>query len=248
MNHRLWVGIVILGACAGLAAGWLIEHRRIQKIRVGPPSPPIDAAQSALDCDHAPEHRWQTIRTFNYSPVKTDYIVDWQFCSGDIGGQRVRVTDANFQKVFYRYDDDEILRVENVELLNSHIPQLLIVTGSAGTDDREDWHILNEVNGQLREWTWPDYNSPAERLLRYDEDSCCKEWNFHLSGHDIILAEAIYHKDYDGNCCPSRGGVLARLEPVQNGLRLASVQRISRREYYHWRSQPFCFQCTLNGP
>jgi hypothetical protein len=156
--------------------------------------------------------------------------------------------DANFQEVFYEYEDDQIIRVENVELLGDHVPQLLIMTGSSGTDDRIDWHVLSEVNGQLHEWTPPDYNVQVKKLLRADEDFCCKEWNFHLRGHDIVLAEGIYHEGKDGNCCPSRGGVLVWLKPVNNGFTLASVQRISRPEYYHWRSQPFCARCTLIGP
>jgi len=86
---------------------------------------------------------------------------------------------------------------------------LSLVTGSSGTNDRIDWHVFSEVNGQPHEWTWPDDNAPAENLFRADENFCCKTWNFHLRGHDIFLAEEIYYKDEDGNCCPSRGGVKA---------------------------------------
>jgi hypothetical protein len=175
-------------------------------------------------------------------------MVDSQHCSGASKGQRVRVMDANFQKVYYEYEDDEILRVEQVELLGDHVPQLLIVTGSSGTNDRIDWHVLSEMEGKLHEWTWPDYNAPAEKLLRADENFCCKEWNFHLRERDISLARGIYHKDQDGNCCPSRGGVLAWLQPIQGKFKLVSLQRISRPKYERWKSQPFCSQCTLIGP
>jgi len=100
-------------------------------------------------------------------------MVRCQYCAGDIEGRRVRITDSRFSKVFNEYEDDQILRAEEVELLGKHVPQLLIMTGSAGTDDRVSWHVLSEVSGQLREWTTPDYNAPAEKLLRADEDFCC---------------------------------------------------------------------------
>lgn len=78
-----------------------------------------------------------------------------QHCADDIEGRRVRVLDANFLNVIHEYEDDEILLVEKVELLGDHVPQLLVVTGSSGTDDRSDWHVLSEVNDQLHEWTCP---------------------------------------------------------------------------------------------
>lgn len=252
MNRHLWIAILIFTACTAFAIGWHIEYRRTRSTPAGGSGRPIGNAQStqaAFECDaDVPDDHWHTVQTFGYQPVRTLYTVVWQLCPAGIEGRRVRVMDANFQKVFYEYEDDEILRVEKVELLGDHVPQLLIVTGSSGTNDRIDWHILSEVNGQLYEWTWPDYNAPAEKLLRADEGFCCKEWNFHLRGQDIVLAEGIYRKDEDGNCCPSRGGVLVRLKPIQDRFKLVSVQRISRPEYYRWRSQPFCSQCTLTGP
>ncbi|HTD24495.1 MAG TPA: hypothetical protein VK738_17690 [Terriglobales bacterium] len=249
MNRCFWIAILILTACAAFISGWYIERRRIQNAPA--PEHSIGNAQSAravFSCDDTSDDRWRTVRTFDYQPVKTLYIVAWQVCLSDIEGRRVRVTDANFQKVFYEYEDDQILRVENTELQGDDVPLLLIMTGSSGTDDRIDWHVLSEVKGQLHEWKPPDYNAPAEKLLRADEDFCCKEWNFHLRGHDIVLAESIYQKDKDGNCCPSRGGVLVWLKPIHDGFKLVSVQRINRPEYYRWRSQPFCSQCTLTGP
>ena len=252
MNRQLWIAILILTACAALAIGWHIEYRRTRSTPAGGSGRPIDnsrSTQTAFECDaDVSDDHWHTVQAFYYRPVKTLYSVAWQLCPGDIDGRRVRVMDSNDQEVFYEYEDDQILRVEQIELLNGQVPQLLIVTGSSGTDDKVDWHVLSEVKGQLREWTWPDYDAPAERLLRADENFCCKAWNFHLLGHDIFLAEGIYHKDEDGNCCPSRGGVLVRLKPIRNGFKLESVQRISRPEYQRWLSKPFCSQCTLIGP
>ena len=252
MNLRLWIAILIFTACAAFAIGWHIEYRRTRNTPAGGAGHPIsnvESTQAAFECGaDVPDDHWHTVQTFYYKPVKTLYSVDWQLCPGDIDGRRVRVLDADDQKVFYEYEDDEILRIEQIELLGDHVPQLLIVTGSSGTDDKVDWHVVSEVNGQLHEWTWPNYDAPAEKLLRADEDFCCKSWNFHLRGHDIFIAEGIYHKDEDGNCCPSRGGVLVRLKPIRNGFKLESVQRISRPEYQRWLSQPFCSQCPLAGP
>jgi hypothetical protein len=252
MNRQRWIAILIFTACTAFAIGWHIEYRRTRSTSVGGSGRPIDDSQStqaAFECDaDVPDDHWKIIQTLGYQSVKTLYTAVWEFCPADLERRRVRVVDANFQKVFYEYEDDEILRVEKVELSGDHVPQLLIVTGSSGTNDRIDWHVLSEVNGQLYEWTWPDYNAPADNLLRADENFCCKAWNFHLRGHDIFLAEGIYHKDEDGNCCPSRGGVLVRLKPIQGKFKLASVQRITSPEYYRWRSQPFCSQCTLTGP
>jgi len=252
MNLRLWIAIVIFAACAAFAIGWHIEYRRTRSTPAGGSGHPIGNAQSTqadFECDvDVPNDHWHTVQTFSYQPVKTLYSVVWQLCPGDIDGRRVRVMDANYQEVFYEFGDSQIFRVEQIELLNGQVPQLLIVTGSSGTNDKVDWHVLSEVNGQLHEWTWPDYDAPAEKLLRADENFCCKAWNFHLRGHDIFLAEGIYHKDQDGNCCPSRGGVLVRLKPIRNGFKLDTVQRISWREYYRWRSEPFCSKCTLTGP
>jgi hypothetical protein len=253
MNRRLWIAILIFTACTAFTIGWHIEYRRTRSAPTVGSGHLVGNAQSTqapVECDaDVPDDHWHTVQTFDYQPVKTLYMVVWQLCPADVEGQRVRVMDANFQEVFYEYEDDEILRVEKVELLADRFPpQLLIVTASGATNDRIDWHVISEVNGQLHEWTWPDYNAPAEKLLRGDEDFCCKEWNFHLRGHDIFLAEGIYRKDEDGNCCPSRGGVLVRLKPIQNGFKLVNVQRISRPEYQRWLSQPFCSLCTLAGP
>jgi hypothetical protein len=252
MNRQRWIAILIFTACTAFAIGWHIEYRRARSTPAAGAGLPIDNSQStqaASVCDaDVPDNHWYAVQTLGYQPARTLYTVVWELCPADIERRRVRVMDANFNKVFYEYEDDAILRIEKVELLGDHVPQLLIVTGFSGTNDQIDWHILSEVNGQLYEWTWPDYNGPAEKLLRADEDFCCKEWNFHLRGQDIVLAEGIYHKDEDGNCCPSRGGVLVRLRPIQEKLKLVSVQRISRPEYYRWRSQPFCSQCTLAGP
>jgi hypothetical protein len=252
MNRQPWIAILIFTACTAFALGWLIEYGRTRSTPAAGSGRPIGNAQStraAFECDaDVPDAHWHTVQTFGYQPAGTLYTVVWELCPADIERRRVRVMDANFQKVFFEYEDDEILRIEKVELLGDHVPQLLIVTGSSGTNDRVGWHVLNEVNGKLNEWTWPDYNASAEKLLRADEGFCCKEWNFHLRGQDIVLAAGIYHKDEDGNCCPSRGGVLVRLKPIQEKFNLVSVQRISRPEYYRWRSQPFCSQCTLTGP
>ena len=244
MTRNLAIALVAIGVCAGFVAGWFIARRHLSNTVVTVPAKSPDVRESTLDCDHAPDNDWQTVRSYWYLPAKTLYEVEWQFCSEDFASRRVRVTNANFSTTFFQYRDDQILRVENLDLLGDHIPELLVMTGSAGTDDRITWHVISESNGTLYEWKPPNYDAAAEKLLGPDEDFCCKSWNFHLQGSDILVARGIYHKG-DGNCCPSRGGVIVRLEPARGALKLANAQRISKPEYDHWKSQPFCLRCAL---
>ena len=251
MKRSLWIASFILTACVAFAIGWRIERVRTKNRENVSSPPPVGKTQSEeiAGCnDDAPEDRWRAVRTFEFSPIKTSYMVDWQSCSSDLMGARVRVLDIDVKKVLFEYKDDVIVRTEMVELLEKRELQLLIVTESAGTNDRFDWHVLSEVDDHLKEWSWPDYDAPAEKLLRADEGFCCKEWNLHLQGKKIVLARGIYHKDVDGNCCPSRGGILVWLKPVQEGFRVESVRRISKQEYERRNREPFCAQCTLVGP
>jgi hypothetical protein len=244
MNRYLWMAAVVLALSAGFAAVRLCEHRHVQKTHEKAATDSSNQ-QSAVACERAPETDWYTVRGFFYVPSRTLYNADWQFCRGEPSAQRVRITDANFKRVFFQFEDDEIQRVEKLDLLGDHIPQLLVLTISAGTGDQVAWHVISESNSTLEEWTPPDYDTPAEKLLRPDEDFCCKDWNFHIQGSEVILARGIYHKGIDGNCCPSRGGVLVRLKPAQNAFKLVNIVRISKPEYDHWRDQPFCLQCAL---
>jgi hypothetical protein len=199
----------------------------------------------SLNCEHAPQRNWRTVRTFDYEPMKTLYIVNWEICTGSPTEERVRITDADFKKVFFQFEDDEVVRVEKLDLLDNLSPQLFVLTMSAGTGDDIGWHIISESHGLLEEWKPPDYDGAAEKLLHSDEDFCCKDWNIHLQGNQVVLARGIYQKG-EGNCCPSRGGVLVRLQPVDNGFKLVSVVRIGRPEYYRWRDTYFCLSCKLH--
>jgi hypothetical protein len=38
--------------------------------------------------------------------------VVWEICFANVASGQVRVTDGDLQKVFYEYEEDEILRVE----------------------------------------------------------------------------------------------------------------------------------------
>ncbi|MGH9563161.1 MAG: hypothetical protein ACRD3S_17040, partial [Terracidiphilus sp.] len=106
------------------------------------------------------------------------------------------------------------------------------------------WHVIGESKDVLQEWKSPDYDAAAEKLLRPGENFCCKDWNFHLQGNEIILPRGIYGRN-DGNCCPSRGGVLVRLQPVDDGFKLESALRISKPEYHRWSWEAFCRNCKL---
>lgn len=252
MNQLRKAASLALVASVGFAAGWAIEHARARN------AAPIIQEHRSQKEQHAaptecgedtPDDLWHTARIFDYRPTTKSYTVEWQACGADVMSGRVRVMDADMRKVFYQYDDAQILRAEEIDLFGETASQLLIVTDSGGTNDETDWHVLSEANGQLHEWTWPDYDSPAEKLLREDEDFCCKEWNFHLRGHELVLARGIYRKNLrDGNCCPSRGGVLVWLRPIRDGFLVRKVQRIGKPEYYRWWSSPFCSKCTLIAP
>ena len=130
-----------------------------------------------------------------------------------------------------------------LDLLGNHVPQVLVLTMAGGTGDDIDWHVISESNGTLKEWEPPDYDGPTEKLLRSDEDFCCKDWNFHMQGNEIVLARGIYKKG-DGNCCPSRGGVVVHLRPADNAFKLVSAARISKPEYDRWPGT-FCLNCKL---
>jgi hypothetical protein len=234
--------LIIAGVIAGIAVGRLVERKHYQS------AADVSAKKFSSpsgDCSHAPDDQWYDAKIFDYQPSKVFYTVESQVCPSDIQvGHRVRVTDAGLKTVFFTYDDDAVLRVESALLLGTNVPQLLVVTASSGTNDREDWHIISEKNGQLFEWTWPNYDAPAQKLLRPGEDFCCKEWDFHLRGRNVYLARGVYSSG-EGNCCPGRGGVLVHLKPLEGSFSIASVERISKDAYYHWRDQPFCTTCTL---
>lgn len=244
MGRGTWIAVAVVTICAVLGVGWFAIRRHDQNTRLIPIPQSASMRQPDVVCDHVPDSNWHTVRVFQYAPVKTAYMVTWQLCPGAVEGRRVRVMDADFNAVLFQYEDDQIIRTEELDLLGDKVPQLLVVTGSAGTDDRIDWHIIGESGGKLDEWTWPNLDKASERLLRADEDFCCKEWNFHLQGKDILVVRGIYRKG-DGNCCPSRGGVLVRINAIQRTLRLASVRRIGKPEYDQWTRQPFCANCAL---
>jgi hypothetical protein len=245
MNRNLWMAIVVFSLGVGIAVGWFLERRHTQSEPMKPATSSDNNRGSTAACEQAPETEWYTVRNFFFAPRKTLYNADWQVCRGEPSAQRVRITDANFETVFFQFEDDEIERVETLDFLGDHVPQLLVLTVSAGTGDQIALHVISESNGALEEWKLPDYDVSAEKLLRPDEDFCCKDWNLHVQGSEIVLARGIYHKGVDGNCCPSRGGVLVRLMPAHNAFKVVNTVRISKPEYYRWREQPFCLQCTL---
>ena len=235
--QRAIVGVAVLcGVLAGCSTG---RHGGSATNASVSPNQETDA-----DCTKANDKHWRNVDLKNYEPGKTLYNVAVQFCPGETEGRRVRVTDANLKKVFFTYDDDWFGRVETLRLLANSPPQLFIMTESSGTDDRETWHIIGELNGELEEWKIPDYDKPATRLLRTDESFCCKDWNFHLRGNHIVLARGIYEKN-DGNARPTGGGILVELKPAPQELAIVKVQRISPSEYEHWTAEPFCSLCTL---
>src|SRR5437763_3275327 len=99
MKPRLWVAILIFTACTAFAVGWHIEYRRTRNRTTGVPGRPIGKAQSTLgapECgSNSPDDHWDTAQIFDYQPVQTLYMVEWQHCASDIQARRVRVTDSD---------------------------------------------------------------------------------------------------------------------------------------------------------
>ena len=244
MKRYVLVVSVGLSPGVGLATGWLLERKRDEQKPAPTAIGSSEKQEPSLDCEHASESDWYTVRIFDYEPSKTPYTANWETCEGDPIEQRIRITDANLQKVFFKFENDEVERVETLDLLGNHVPQLLVLTMSSGTGDDIEWHVIGESNGALKEWKPPDYDGPAGKLLRPDEDFGYKDWNFHIQGNEILLARGIYQKD-DGNCCPSRGGVLVRLRPIDGGFKVVTALRISKPEYFRWRDTTFCLDCKL---
>lgn len=246
MNSTLRILSLALCLALGFASGWLLmEHKHPKQTQVKAATARSSTDEiPGLNCGHASNDEWYTVHVFNYPPSKSLYYAEWQFCPGEPTEQRVRITDANFQKVFFHYDNDEVLRLEMLDLVGDHVPQLLVLTIANGTGDYIDWHVISESKGALTEWKLPNYDSPSEKVLGADEDFGYKDWNFHMQGNEILLARGIYKKG-EGNCCPSRGGVLVRLRPTQNAFEIVSVARLSEPEYYRWRDQKFCMNCSL---
>ena len=244
MRSRVFCLAIVVAGCIALAVS-LKAQKRSEEGASGNRHTPV-VRRSVGDCYRLPDMAWHTVRMFWYTPRKKLYIVAWEFCSDDIGGQRIRVSDEQLKTTVLEYRDDEILRAETVDLLGNNVPQLLVITGSAGTSDAIHWHVISESNGKLQEWRTPSYDAEAEKLLRTDEDFCCKDWNFHLETKDVTLARGIYRKG-EANCCPSRGGVLVRLSPIDYGFKLERIERISKSECDRWRSLPFCLHCILTG-
>ena len=208
-----------------------------------------NAALSRAHSNEAPTDckqidNWHYLRISTYAPVKTTYMVISEVCPSSDDTLRVRITDPSFETVLFEYVDDSIVRTEQLDLLGDRAPQLLVVTASAGTGDEVEWHLLSESDGKLREWKWPELDSLGVNLLRKDEDFCCKEWRFHLRHSDVFLVRGIYRTG-EGNGCPSRGGVLAKMRLTKGEIKVASVVRISKPEFEKWTWKPFCSGCPL---
>src|SRR5579863_1730220 len=146
------VPITAVGFCllASFASGWLLERGDSQQKAAKAAVSSSQRKAPELDCEHAPQSDWHTVRALFYEPANTHYNVSWEICEGDPAEQRVRVTDADFKRVFFQFEDDEVGRVEKLDLLGDHIPQLLVLTLSAGTGDDIQWHVICESRGMLQ--------------------------------------------------------------------------------------------------
>lgn len=229
MSRSLAIVLVVFAICAGFIAGWFLASQRLQKSSAAGQPFFADAHGAILDCNHASDDQFRTISNYFYDPGKKTYPVEWQVCLGELQRHRVRVIDPP-DTVLFQYTDDSVDKIDTVDLLADHKPELFILTGSLGTADTTTWHIIDESNGKLREWKWPDYDIPAEKLLRSDEDFCCKSWGLNLEARGISLVRPVFRKG-DANCCPSRGGIIVHLKPTRGAFVLLGISRLTKSQY-----------------
>jgi hypothetical protein len=191
-------------------------------------------------CYQAPDSEWHYAGSVEYS----GYTAIKEVCDNLEPWARV-VIDSDSHVRLFTFNDDGIEHVNVVRFKSEKRPLLFVMTMSAGTGAYADLHFLSDADGTLKEWTWPDLDPSLERLLQGGEHTCCKDWNYHLLEDELVLARGIYKKN-DGNCCPSRGGIVARLRPTSGRFEIIEVKRVTLEEYASWRFKPFCVRCTLD--
>ena len=203
MHQRVLIAGAGLCLVVGFAAGCPLEQKHSEQMSARTGISSSERRATDLDCDHPLE----AIGTPSASLITSQSrrstlqigrsVKESPQSSGSVSQMQISKKCSSNSKM------TSCLRVEKLDLLDNHAPQLLVLTASAGTGDDIDWHVISESNGALVEWKPQDYEGPAEKLLRSDEDFCCKDWNFHIQGNEIVLARGIYRKG-EANCCPSR--------------------------------------------
>src|SRR4051812_13166642 len=108
MKHRIWLVAAIVAIFGGIGAFWLAS-RHLRSNSSAPVAAPAAKGLTADECRHAPDSDWKVFTGLDYQPSKTSYTVEWQFCSEDLGGQRIRILDWHIHKVLFEYIDDGLI-------------------------------------------------------------------------------------------------------------------------------------------
>ena len=163
------------------------------------------------------------------------FFADWDLCREGEGFTENYVTVENDSGKVYTFDGTEIVeRLDRVDLDRDGNEELLFVGMSEGTGNNIDWCVLGWNETKLSCWQVPSFDAPSEKLLKPDEDFCCKDWRLKVRSEKLVLGRGIYRKG-DGNCCPSRGGAFVELSPDHGKLRLTRVWRTDIKTYENWQ-------------
>lgn len=171
--------------------------------------------------------------------------IDWQICrdrdKGSPSSQIVHVRDgSNEERDLWTFGPaDFFQQLTIVDLLGDGRQELLEVEESSGTGHYIEWAVLGWTSSGLRCWRMPNVEQAANKLLRSDEDFGYKGWTLKLISGHIVIAEGIYHKGIDGNCCPSRGAVFLELAPEHGDtFSIAKAWRTDGQTYDRWVRSP----------
>src|SRR5215831_504791 len=159
------------------------------------------------------------------------YFVEWNLCREREGFTENYVTLENGDQKMYAFDAAEIVdRLDRLDLDRDGNEELLFVGMAGGTGNNIDWCVLGWDGAKLSCWQVPPLNFPSEKLLKPDEDFCCKDWRLKVRNEKLVLGRGIYRKG-DGNCCPSRGGAFVELSPDHGKFLLTKVWRSDIKTY-----------------
>jgi len=174
-----------------------------------------------------------------YSPVRVradeePYGMEWDLCYAEDSPQHYVKIERKTGAIAYAFEPaDEISQLERMDFDNDGNEELLYVSTASGTGNDLEWCVLGWINDGLKCWEVPDVRMPSEKLLKNDEDFCCKDWSLKVTAGNIVLGRGIYRKG-EGNCCPSRGGVFVELVPQDGEFRIAKVWRGDSKTYHTW--------------
>jgi hypothetical protein len=230
-QRLIFLAVILIGVGIGFLAGWFLRARLLN-IR-SQPTHASDTPSSSDNCEY--------VRTVMFRPIQGRALeATWDLCRGkyDLREHYVHIGNNGeppWIRTFGPAGGIESLRP--IDLDEDGSTELLVIEGPEGTGDYIRWCVFGSVGNGLDCWKVPDVDAAAKALIKADEDFCCKDWNLHIVGRKIVLAEGIYRKG-DGNCCPSRGGIVAELTPKKGEFALTNTYRVTPKEYRRWVWRP----------